>query len=279
MEAELKKLKMNGGFYGNTNNEHTAMFDWLTTLQITSNGQLFLLMNVEMQTKNKNIKVDMCNTDGITYYFNESEKEYFNKTNKEWEQLTKTQLEEVDYELVIKSSINDYIAFYKDKTGEIKTKEKGFYVTQPLIDSSKEFLIIPKIIKKYFLHKYFKNEEINIEEEVKKHSNIYDFCSSAKIDKNYQVIYDGKKVQQLNRYYVSKKGSYLYKKKKEKIALESILKDTKVLLLNQRTKEINDERNIFEIDYKYYINIIQEHINKYTITDSNVTKEGQFKLF
>jgi hypothetical protein len=50
------------GFYGNTNNTYSCMFDWLCTLQITVNGQLFLLMNVEMQTRNKGIVVDMCNT-------------------------------------------------------------------------------------------------------------------------------------------------------------------------------------------------------------------------
>jgi len=278
LEAELKKLKMNGGFYGNTNNAYSCMFDWLCTLQITLNGQLFLLMNVEMQTRNKGIVVDMCNTDGISYYLDKTEKEYFDKTNKEWEKITKTELEYVNYELVIKSSINDYLAFYYDKEGKIKIKEKGFYVTKPLLDMSKEFLVIPKVIQKYFLHKYFKNEEINIEQEVKKHSNIYDFCSSSKIDKDYQVIYNGEKVQQLNRYYVSKKGSYLYKKKKEKIELESVLKNTKVIILNNKTEEINDERNIFEIDYKYYINAVQEHINKYN-NDVSIDTKGQFNLF
>ena len=221
------------------------------------------------------IKVEM---DGITYYLDKTEKEYFDKTNKEWEEITKTELEYVNYELVVKSSINDYLAFYYDKEGKIKTKEKGFYVTKPSLDMSKEFLVIPKIIQKYFLYKYFKNQEINIEEEVKKHSNIYDFCSSSKIDRDYKVIYDGKEVQQLNRYYVSKKGSYLYKKKKEKIALESVLKNTKVKLLNNKTDEINDERNVFEIDYKYYVTIIQEHINKYN-NDVVIDNNGQFNLF
>ena len=138
------------------------MFDWLCTLQITVNGQLFLLMNVEMQTRNKGIVVDMCNTDGISYYLDKTEKEYFDKTNKEWEEITKTELEYVNYELVVKSSINDYLAFYYDKEGNIKTKEKGFYVTKPSLDMSKEFLVIPKIIQKYFLYKYFKNQEINL---------------------------------------------------------------------------------------------------------------------
>ena len=46
----------------NTNNAYSCMFDWLCTLQITVNGQLFLLMNVEMQTRNEKIKTDMVNT-------------------------------------------------------------------------------------------------------------------------------------------------------------------------------------------------------------------------
>lgn len=60
-EAELLKLGLNGGYFGNLNNEYSPMFDWECLLKVTINGQLYLLMFAEM-CEESGIKVDMCNT-------------------------------------------------------------------------------------------------------------------------------------------------------------------------------------------------------------------------
>ena len=265
LEAEIKKLKLNGGFYGNTNNPYSPFRDWKATLQITLNGQLYLLKNVEMQTVDSDIVVDMCNTDGISYIIKESKLDSFMSINKEWEELTISELEYVNYELVARNSVNHYVAFYYDKD-KLKTKEKGFYVTQPDLISSKNFLIIPITIIEYLKQKYFYNNIINIEEFVKSHSNMYNFCSSVKVDKQYQVIYNAKNAQHLNRYYVSNNGTYLFKKKKGK-NIEAIIKDIKVSLLNKQATDINDNRNIYDIDYKYYIKEVNKIISELEITN------------
>jgi hypothetical protein len=60
-EAELLKLGLNGGYFGNLNNEYSPMFDWECLLKVTINGQLYLLMFAEM-CEESGIRVDMCNT-------------------------------------------------------------------------------------------------------------------------------------------------------------------------------------------------------------------------
>lgn len=61
-DAELKKLALNGGYYGNLNNEYTPLYDPKQLLSVTINGQLLLLMMCEKFIEAE-IKIDMCNTD------------------------------------------------------------------------------------------------------------------------------------------------------------------------------------------------------------------------
>ena len=282
LDAEVKKLRLNGGFYGNTNNAYSPMRDWQCTLQITVNGQLYLLKNAEMQTQNEKVIVDMVNTDGITYYFPKTELDYFKKVNKEWEDLTLSELEQVSYEMVARNSVNGYVAFYYDD-GKLKTKEKGFYVTQPDITSSKHFLVIPKIIIEYLKQKYFYDNIIDIEETVRKHSNMYDFCSSVKVAKNYTVIFDGKEAQHLNRYYVALNGTYLFKKK-DGGNLNAIVKGVKLSLMNKEAEHLNDKRNLYGINYRYYVSEINKIIKELEITIDNkdnllINTNNQIKMF
>ncbi len=75
------------------------------------------------------------------------------------------------------------------------------------------------------------------------------------------------KQQQLNRYYVSKSGAILYKKKKTKKKMDNMLKGWGVKLYNN-----HDENMKHDIDYRYYIQKAKETIN-------NIQRNNQMTLF
>jgi hypothetical protein len=60
-DAELYKLALNGGYFGNLNSEYTPMYDPKQLLAVTLNGQMFLLMFCEKMIE-AGIQVDSCNT-------------------------------------------------------------------------------------------------------------------------------------------------------------------------------------------------------------------------
>jgi hypothetical protein len=259
-KAALLKLALNGGFYGNTNNEYTAMQDLACMLSITLNGQLFLLMYCEM-CEEAGIKVDMANTDGITYLVDNQLLNEFYDISKKWESISKMSLEEVKYKEVYRTSINDYLAVKYN--GELKAK--GEFIFEKVLDGSNEFLIIPIAVKEYFVN------NIPVEDTIRNHWNIYDFCCSKKISRDYEIIYNGKKQQQLNRFYASKKGAYLYKRKlnlteKQQKAgkvsnLEHVFKESGVRILNDVSSLYPNE---LEVDFDFYIRAAKQRIKVFS---------------
>lgn len=144
-----------------------------------------------------------------------------------------------EYEFIYYQNVNSYIA--KSITG--KVKEKGEFVRNPDLGNSVDELIIAHALYKYFV------EGISPEVYIPSEENPFLFCRSNKIDKKYQVFWNGNKVQNLNRYYVSKKGAYLYKQKPGG-NLENVLKGFGVKLYNISKGE---KASQLDIDYKYYI--------------------------
>lgn len=246
--AELLKLSMNGGFYGNTNNEYTPMFDPQAMLTITINGQLALLMLCEWLDE-IGVTVDMCNTDGITIRYHKDLYDDVRALFKRWELMTRMKMESVKYVKVVRKDINNYLAFYDDK-GTVKVKEKGMFLTNPGIDMSHDFVIIPKALRAYF------EFGTPIEETIRNHKDIYDFCGSMKCDKAYQVWHGGMQQQHLNRYFIVKQGAFLYKSKDGK-NMEHMMKGYPVQLFNNFY-----ESDDYKIDYAYYISKTREVLNE-----------------
>lgn len=248
-DAELLKLGMNGGFYGNTNNEYTPMFDRKCMFSITINGQLMLLMLCQ-RLMNIGVKIDMCNTDGITIRYKKHLYEEVENICKEWEKITRTELETVNYTKVIRMNINNYMAFYEDK-GTQGIKQKGLFLTDPPVDSSRDFLVISKALRAYY------KDDILPEDFIRNHDNIYDFTACQKVDRKYKVIWNNKVQQRINRYYVSNKGAFLYKRKPNG-NIENMLKGFSVNLFNDyEEREMKD----YHINYDYYISQTKSLIN------------------
>lgn len=260
-DANLKKLALNGGYYGNLNNEYSPLYDPKQLLSVTINGQLFLLMLCEKFIE-AGIKIDMVNTDGVTVLFEKSLEPKYKEICKWWEELTQMELEEAVYTKVVRANINNYIAVYDSG----KVKRKGMFKFENLkeipLGDSVDFLIIPKLLNEYFINGVKPEEAIKLGK-----WHIYDFCCSMKVDKTYSVEWNLKPQQRLNRFYVANKGAYLYKCRKGKKF--HMLKGWGVNLYNNHKELPISEYNI---NYTYYLTQTNKLITE-------LERKNQLELF
>lgn len=255
-DAELYKLALNGGYYGNLNSNYTPMYDPKQLLSVTLNGQLFLLMFCEKMI-DVGIQVDSCNTDGVTCIIPKNLTNKYNEICKWWEQLTLMQLEYDGFKKVIRGNINNYLAIKLKLTDkkEFEVKEKGiWFLTNPELGLSVNALIIAKSLQLYYTKKILIEESINNPE--KYGFTIFDYCYSNKISKDYEVYWNNIKQQNLNRFYIGGRTSpYLYKKKKTKTTMENVLKGFGVELYNNHIEKPFKE---YGVNTQYYISKTRE---------------------
>jgi len=253
IEAKRTKNKTKDTFLKLVLNSLSGLLDntysWLYypegALRMRILGQLILTVLTEKAIL-KGYKVISQNTDGIELIIHKSEIENYYQIVKEVEDKYKVTFEHDFYKKIVYSSVNDYIAI----TESGKLKKKGLFVTEPVLGNSTDFLVISKALEAYFVN------GIQPEVFVKNHKNIFDFCSAKKIAKSFQVIWNGKIQQQLNRFYVSKKGAYLYKKKDNK-NMENVLKGYGVMIYNKHEEKPFEE---YHVNYQYYINEVKKII-------------------
>lgn len=142
--------------------------------------------------------------------------------------------------------------------GKIKRKGKSFRYDKdiPLGDSVDE-LVIAKALEQYFINGIEPKEFITNPD--KYNLQIFDYCKSNKVSKQYTVIHNNEIQQNLNRYYFSKQAPYLYKKKDTKQTLDNMNVGEGVILYNNHQEKPWEEYNI---NYNYYIRKTQEIIDK-----------------
>lgn len=230
------KLCLNG-VSGELDNTYSWLYYPEGALKMRLIGQLILTKFIETCVNN-NWQVVSANTDGIEVIIDKSDIDTYKQTLDNDAKLFNLDLEHEVYTQIAYCTVNDYIA----QTESGKIKHKGMFLTEPEIGSSNDFLIIAKALEAYFIN------NIKPEEFIRNHKNIYDFCAAKKISKDYQIYWNQAKQQQLNRFYISKKGAYLYKKKHNKNTMENVLKGYGVELFNRFEKRDN-----YNINYDYYI--------------------------
>lgn len=278
----ILKILLNSS-YGLTNDEYSFLRDRLVTLAICINGQLLLSMLFERLTLEiPDTQLIMCNTDGAEVLMPREYEDKYQAICKWWEDLTQIPLEHIEYQKLIIGDVNNYIGLYTDN----KTKTKGRFEFENIpLHKNKSHSIIPRAIYNYFIH------DIPIEETILNHRNIFDFCAGVRAKKSdikgashyeLQWIDEDKlasqKLSKTVRYYISKKGKYLFKCYEDgsKAHIEAPLnlgknkKDWKVTYFNKAYFPENFED--YNIDYSYYIHSARKQI--YEIED--VT---QLKLF
>jgi hypothetical protein len=201
------KLAVNS-VYGKSSDMQSWIYDRQLTMFTTITGELSLMMLIEAYEL-AGINVISANTDGVTIRIKKTLVDKMHEVNTWWSQLTKYELERTDYQKIVFSTVNDYIAIKTD--GE--AKKKGDFLTDFELHKNKSARIVPLALEQYFLH------NIPVDTTIRAHNNIFDFCLRQKASKDFhyegidrstgeKTIYN-----KLIRYYVSKTGEKLLKVK------------------------------------------------------------------
>ena len=203
------KLAVNS-VYGKSSDMQNWIYDRQLTMFTTITGELSLMMLIEAYEL-AGIHVISANTDGVTIMVKKCYIDKMHEINKWWMDLTRYELERTDYQKIIFSTVNDYLAIKTD--GEIK--KKGDFLTDFELHKNKSARIVPIALEQYFV------SGVPIEHTISSHNNIFDFCMRQKASKDFhyegwnrargeKTIYN-----KLIRYYVSNTGEKLLKVKNE----------------------------------------------------------------
>jgi len=185
LTSDALKLSLNG-LFGKTGSDVSCFYDPTVFYAVTVNGQLLISMLLESLYMN-GCEVIQVNTDGVTIKHHKNKKEEIMRICKEWEQKTKLTLEYANYNKMIIRDVNNYIAVGK------KVKEKGCFETKKDWHKDNSFMVVPLAVRNYFV------DGTPIEETLKKHKNILDFCGRYKASRGWHAEYVSLKDNQENR--------------------------------------------------------------------------------
>lgn len=228
---------------GHLDQEYSWLYYPQGAMKMRLMGQLILTKLIDLCIESS-FQVISANTDGIEVRLKRSDLDIYYSLIKQVEEQFNLSFEHDFYKKIVYLNVNSYMAI----TESGKIKQKGDFVTNPSLGNSVDFLVIPKALNAYF------QDSIPIDMFIKTNKQIYDFCASKKISKTFTVLHNGNKVQNLNRFYASKKGAYSYKRKGQ--SEHHVLKDSSVIIYNNHVEEFPNN-----IDYQFYISKTQKIID------------------
>jgi hypothetical protein len=199
-ENAMLKLALNG-VYGDSNNEYSPFYDPKYTMAITVNGQLLLCMIAEELFKLKDIQVIQFNTDGLSIKYHIEKKEEVHRIMREWQNLTGLTLESAEYSRMFIRDVNNYIAEYTDGS----LKRKGAYEYKMDWHQNHSSMVVAKAAEAALV------KGTDIREFIFNHENVMDFMLRAKIPRKSTLLWGGKAVQNVSRYYISTDGDIFEK--------------------------------------------------------------------
>lgn len=246
------KLAANS-IYGKSNEPTSAFYDPLYTLKTTVGGQMFLSLWTEKLVKAiPEIKFISHNTDGILYMLPKKDYDKAIEVENEMSKITGLFIEDNIYLKVIQVDVNNYIAIYDDHTPENEhLKLKGCFEIDKEFHKDPSMKIVPIALKEYFVN------GIPIEQTIRNHNNIFDFCLRLKTNSKstpYYKYLDRDKIvnQKLNRttrYYVSNNGGIITKEFDITRSSGVNVGYTVTLFNNYIEKSMED----YNINYNFYI--------------------------
>jgi len=272
------KLAVNS-VYGKSSDMQSWIYDRQLTMFTTITGELSLMMLIEAYEL-AGIHVISANTDGVTIRIKKELIGKMHEINAWWSELTKYELERADYQKIIFSTVNDYLAIKTD--GEVK--KKGDFVTDFELHKNKSARIVPVALEQYFLH------NIPVDTTIRSATNIYDFCLRQKASSDFHYEgYDrhtGDKTiyNRLIRYYVSNTGEKLLKVKNENSdsGAASVSQVEAGEWLVTVCNHLKSTHSMANINYSYYIERAEKIIHKIATegkTRKIVVDPNQLTLF
>jgi hypothetical protein len=252
------KLAVNS-VYGKSSDMQSWIYDRQLTMFTTITGELSLLMLIEQYELN-GINIISANTDGVTITVSKDKIDKMHEINKWWMELTSYELERTDYQTIIFSTVNDYLAIKTD--GEIK--KKGDFLTDFELHKNKSARIVPIALERFFV------DDVPVADTIRNHTNIYDFClrQKASRDFHYEGVNKttGEKTiyNKLIRYYVSNTGEKLLKVKNPECQSNAVdisqveAGDWLMHVCNKLTKD----HPLTNINYDYYIERAERIVHK-----------------
>ncbi len=250
--ATLKILILS--FTGKLNSPDSWLYDPFAFYSMTISGQLYLLSLID-KFNSEGIKTISANTDGVLSEIETSQLSTYQSICDDWESHTGFELDHTKYAKYIRRDVNSYLAL--TSKGKIKTKGAFDDITKNpnfsrIVKRKYNMPIVQKALRAFFI------DDILPQDFIHDATSIFDFLIAHKPAKKYQVYYDGKEVQHVNRFYATKQGGRLYKQEPGTSKQISILTE-KVSLLNDVDK--NGVENYPNLHYAFYIKEVQKIIN------------------
>ena len=252
------KLAVNS-VYGKSSDMQSWIYDRQLTMFTTITGELSLLMLIEQYELN-GIRVISANTDGVTIKIHKDKMDKMFEINKWWCDATQYELERADYQKIIFSTVNDYLAIKTD--GDVK--KKGDFLTDFELHKNKSARIVPIALEHYFV------SGVPIVDTIRNHTNIFDFCLRQKSSKDFH--YEGidrstgetKVYNKLIRYYISNKGEKLLKVKNDDSdsGAASVSQVEAGEWLATVCNHLTSDHPLDNINYEYYIERANKIVHK-----------------
>lgn len=269
------KLILNGT-YGKSNEETSFMYDPLYTFKTTIAGQIFICMWSERMIEAcPDIIFLQTNTDGQTILIPRDKLNAIRAVNEQLTKETTLVIEEVLYDKMIIRDVNNYIAIKNGwepgKSERDYLKMKGDFEIDKEYHKDPSMRIVPLAVKEYFVN------GIKIEDTIRNHTDIFDFCLRLKTNSqstgifthlvNSQIVTD--KLNRTTRYYISKSGKAgsLAKKFNDGRIVGVNIGYSAILFNEYEEKSMED----YKIDYGFYI------AEAYKL--KNAVDDGQLSLF
>lgn len=248
----------------------------ILALRVT--GQLIQLRFIEELSELDGCSVFFTNTDGTTCKIRRDLLPEYYRIAKSIEKEFKVTWEFTINKKMIFSNTNSYLSIIEEefmlddncnlvshKTGLSKVKRKGVVFRYgddiPLGDSS-NMQVIPKALESYFLNGTDVSEFICNPE--KYSINIFDYCLSKKVSKNWSVFWGNEQIQNVNRYFFSKTGNNIVKRENGFTKIHHLHKDCGVDLLN--TYDPNKHISEYDINFNYYCSIARKLIKEMEVS-------------
>ncbi len=241
--------------YGAMKDKYNNLYDPKEANNVCVNGQLMLLMLIEMIEPY--VEIINTNTDGILVKLkNYDDYDLIDDICYEWEQITKMKLEFDLYKKIYQKDVNNYILV--DFDGHMKSK--GAYVKK-LTDLDYDLPIINEALVNYMV------KDIPIEKTINDCDALKKFQKIVKISSKYLCGWHGSKklTDKTFRVFASKNENdgCIGKQKKEGATIEKFANTPLHCFINN--DDINEKKVTENLDKQWYVDLAKKRLKDFGV--------------